>query len=70
MLALLRRAIQKAAAKDELDAVFAAVDKRVGENAELRSQAVEMFKLQASLEYGNEDSQKRAKAYVKKHGSK
>tara|TARA_R110002072_G_scaffold241027_1_gene399479 strand:- start:7308 stop:8462 length:1155 start_codon:yes stop_codon:yes gene_type:complete len=70
LLALLRRAIQKAAAKDELDAVFAAVDKRVGENAELRSQAVEMFKLQASLEYGNEYSQKRAKAYVKKHGSK
>lgn len=70
LMALLRRAIQKAADSEELEAVFAAVSKRVGEDAALHSQAVEMFKLQVSLEYGNEDSRGRAKAYIKKHGSK
>jgi hypothetical protein len=70
LMALLRRAIQKAADAEELDSVFSAVEKRVGEDAGLRKQAVEMFKLQVSLEYGNEDSRRRAKAYVEKHGAK
>jgi hypothetical protein len=68
--ALLRRAIQKAADAAELDAVFAAVDERVGTDAGLRTQAVDMFKLQLSLDYGNDDSKQRAKAYVEKHGAK
>jgi len=70
LMALLRRAIQKAAAEDELDQVFAAVELRVADDSGLRKQAVEMFKLQVSLEYGNEDSRRRADAYVVKHGSK
>ena len=68
--ALLRRAIFLAADKAELDAVYAAVDERVGTDAGLRAQAVEMFKHQLSLGYGNDDSKQRAKAYVEKHGSK
>ena len=67
---LLRRAIQKAADATELAAVFAAVDARVGDDAALRTQAVEMFRLQISLEYGTDDSRQRAKAYVDKHGVK
>ena len=68
--ALLRRAIYKAADAAELDAVFAAVETRVGTDAGLRAQAVDMFKLQLSLDYGNEDSKQRAKAWVDKHGAK
>ena len=68
MLALLRRAIQKAADAAELDQVFQAVETRVGSDSELRKQAVAMFKLQVSLEYGNEDSLVRARAYIEKHG--
>jgi hypothetical protein len=70
LMALLRRAIQKAADQAELDAVFAAVVERVGEDVALRKQAVSMFKLQVSLEYGNEDSRRRAQAYVDENGSK
>lgn len=68
--ALMRRAIQKAADAAELDAVFAAVETRVGTDAGLRAQAVDMFKLQLSLDYGNDDSKQRAKAWVEKHGAK
>ncbi len=68
--ALLRRAIQKAADANELDAVFTAVDERVGDDATLRTQAVEMFKLQLSLDFGNDDSKRRAKAWVDNHGPK
>lgn len=68
LLALLRRAIQKAADAAELDQVFQAVETRVGSDSELRKQAVAMFKLQVSLEYGNEDSLVRARAYIEKHG--
>ncbi|HZN40995.1 MAG TPA: hypothetical protein VFD82_19470 [Planctomycetota bacterium] len=68
--ALLRRAIQLAADTAELDAVYSEVETRVGTDAGLRTQSVEMFKLQLSLGYGNDDSKKRAKAYVEKHGAK
>ncbi|HEX6812689.1 MAG TPA: hypothetical protein VF384_13765 [Planctomycetota bacterium] len=67
---LLRRAIQKAADSAELDAVFAAVETRVGTDAALRAQAVDMFKLQLSLDYGNDESKTRARAWVEKHGAK
>jgi hypothetical protein len=67
---LLRRAIQLAADAAELDAVYAAVDKRVGDDAALRQQAVEMFKLQISLGYGSDDSRPRAQKYVDAHGAK
>lgn len=68
--ALLRRAIQLAADAAELDAVYAEIETRVGTDAGLRTQTVEMFKLQLSLGYGNDDSKQRAKAYVDKHGAK
>ena len=67
---LLRRAIQLAADAAELDAVYAAIDKRVGDDAGLKAQAVEMFKLQVSLGYGNDDSRARAQKYVDAHGTK
>lgn len=65
--ALLRRAIQKAADAAELDSVFAAIDARVGTDASLQKQVVEMFKLQLSLDYGNDDSKRRAKAWLDAH---
>lgn len=68
--ALLRRAIQKAADGAELDAVFAAVDKRVGDDAGLRAQVVEMWKLMLSLDYGTDDAKVRAKAWLELHGPK
>lgn len=64
--ALLRRAIQRAADAAELDAVFAAVDARVGADAALRSQAVEMWKLMLSLDYGNDEAKARARAWLAK----
>jgi len=65
--ALLRRAIQRAADATELDAVFAAVDARVGTDAALRSQAVEMWKLMLSLDYGNDEGKRRARAWLDQH---
>lgn len=67
---LLRRAIQHAADAAELDAVYTAVATRVGDDAGLRGQAVEMFKLQVSLGYGNDDSRARAQKYVDANGTK
>jgi len=68
--ALLRRAIQKAADAAELDAVFAAVDARVGTDAGLRAQAVGMWQLMLSLDYGNDDSKRRARAWLDQHAGK
>jgi hypothetical protein len=68
--ALLRRSIQRAADAAELDTVFAAIDTRVGTDAGLRSQAVEMFRLMISLEYGTDDARARAKAFVAKHAAR
>lgn len=64
---LLRRAIQKAADDAELTAVFAAVETRVGTDASLRAQATDMWKLMVSLDYGNDDSKRRAREYLAKH---
>ncbi len=68
--ALLRRAIQRAADGAELDAVFAAVDQRVGDDAGLRAQVVEMWKLMINLDYGTDDAKGRAKAWLERHGPK
>jgi hypothetical protein len=64
---LLRAAIQKTATEKDLDDVFGKVDARVGDDAGLRQQAVEMFKLVLSLGYGTEAAQRRARGYVDKH---
>lgn len=61
---LLRRAIQRAADKTELDAVFTAIETRAGTSAALKDQTVEMFKLMLSLEYGNDDARARARAFL------
>jgi hypothetical protein len=66
--ALLRRAIQSAADNAELDAVFTAVDARIGTDAGLRSQALAMWKLMLSLDYGNDEAKRRARAWVEQHG--
>jgi hypothetical protein len=65
--ALLRRCIQHAADDRELTAVFREVQTRIGDDAQLRAQAVEMFRLMLSLDYGNEEAQKRARAFVDEH---
>ncbi len=70
LLALLRRAIQKATDEQELTAVFDAVTARVGSDAALRAQAVEMFRLMLSLDYGNDDAKRRATAFVSEHAGK
>jgi hypothetical protein len=67
---LLRRAIQKSADDAELTAVFDAVAARVGTDAALRAQAVDMFKLMLSLDYGNDDAKRRARAFVTEHAGK
>lgn len=67
---LLRQVIQKTATAADLDAAFAAIDARVGDDAGLRAQAVEMFKLVIGLEYGTDDARARCKRYVDAHGRK
>lgn len=67
---LLRRAIQKAADAAELDAVFAAVDARVGDDDGLKQQAIAMWKLMLSLDYGNDDSKRRANAWLEHNGGR
>lgn len=64
---LLRAAINKAASPEDVGEVFAKIDARVGADPDLRAQAVEMFKLILSLNYGTEAAQTRAKKYVADH---
>ncbi len=67
LLLLLRRSIQPDATEDNLDRVFADVEKRAGESADLRRQAVEMFRLMLHLDYGTASAKRRARAFVQKH---
>jgi hypothetical protein len=67
---LLRRAIRKDADSAEIDAVFAAVDERVRDDAALEQQAVEMFKLMLSLDYGADAAKERARAFVRTHAKR
>ncbi len=66
---LLRAVIQKTASEADLDEVFQKVDARVGDDAALKLQAVEMFKLVLSLGYGTDAAQTRAKRYVDAHST-
>ena len=68
--ALLRRAIRRDAGAETVDSIFAEIDERVGDDAELRGQAIEMFKLMLSLDYGGEHARKKAQVYVREHGPK
>ena len=67
---LLRRCIQRGADAAELDAAFAAIEERIGDDAGLRKQGVEMFKLMLSLDYGNDDAKARARKFVDQHAGK
>ncbi len=67
---LLRRCIQRGADAAELDAAFAAVETRIGDDAGLRQQGVEMFKLMLSLDYGNDDAKARARKFVEQHAGR
>jgi len=64
---LLRAVIQKTATAADLDAAFRDVDARVGEDAALEQQAVEMFKRVLGLGYGTEAAKERCRAYVAAH---
>ena len=66
---LLRAVIQKTASEADLDEVFRQVDARVGDDAALKLQAVEMFKLVLSLGYGTDAAQTRAKIYLAAHST-
>jgi hypothetical protein len=65
---LLRRVIQRDASREELDAAFAAIEARAGDDAALRAQVLEMFKLILGLDYGSDEARKRARQYVDQHG--
>ncbi|MCA8963832.1 MAG: hypothetical protein KDC48_03050 [Planctomycetes bacterium] len=67
---LLRRCIQRGADSAELDAAFAAIEKRIGDDAGLRKQGVEMFRLMLSLDYGNDDAKARARKFVDQYAGK
>lgn len=64
---LLRAAIQRTASEADLDDVFAQIDARVAA-AKIEPQAVEMFKLILSLDYGTESAKARAKKYLEARG--
>jgi hypothetical protein len=68
--ALLRRCIQRAADDAELTAVFAAIDARIGTDAGLKAQAIDMFKLMISLDYGTDDARRRAREFLTRHAPK
>lgn len=65
---LLRSIIRKDAPTERIDQLFADVDARVGTDKGLEKQAIEMFRLVLSLDYGNAESRKRATAWLKAHG--
>ncbi len=64
---LLRRCIQRAADDAELTAAFQGVDARIGTDAGLKAQAIDMFKLMVSLDYGNDDARRRAREFLARH---
>jgi len=68
LMTLLRSYIRKTNTNAQVEQTLADIEVRVGDDAGLRAQAVEMFKLLLSLSYGTEYAQKQAKAYVDKHG--
>ena len=70
-LGLLMRAIaKKSNSAEDNAALFNKLERRVGDDAGLRKQAVDMCKLIRKLNYGTDDARARAALYVKKHGVK
>lgn len=65
---LLRSFIRKDAPAERVTDVFDRIVARVGDDAELRRQAVEMFRLMLSLDYGGDAARDKARAYVAEHG--
>jgi hypothetical protein len=65
--ALIRRLIRQDNKTADLDAIFADIDKRVGQDAGLQQQILAGLELVGSLEYGTDEARERAKAYRAKH---
>lgn len=67
---LMRGLIQKTNTKEDVDDLFAQVDKRVGQDKDLQSQAVEGFKRLLSTTYGTDYARQRLQKYVQSYGPK
>jgi hypothetical protein len=64
---LLRRFIRKDNDARAVAEVFAAIEQRVGDDAGLRQQAIDMFRLMLSLDYGSDAARERARGYLQAH---
>jgi len=64
---LLRAFTRKDNSDERVGEVLDAITARVGDDAGLRDQAVEMFRMMLSLDYGNETARAKARAYVDAH---
>lgn len=67
LVSLLRQIIRPEASADALSTAFKSVETRIGEDAGLRKQAVEMFKLVQRLGYASDEAKRRAKEWVEQH---
>ncbi len=68
---LLRSFIRKTNSDEQVDDVFARIEKRAGESDTLRSQSVEMFRLVLSLKdrYGTAHAHELAERYMRRHAA-
>jgi hypothetical protein len=68
---LLRSFIRKTHDAAQVDAIFADIEKRAGLNDDLKTEAVEMFKLMLSFRdrYGSDHAQELAEGFLKAHGT-
>ena len=64
---LLRSFIQRTNDKARVEQVLGKIEARVGQDAGLRQQAIEMFRLIQSLGYGTDAARAAAKRYVGTH---
>jgi hypothetical protein len=68
---LLRQIIRKTKTAEEIDDLFARVEKRIEGDAGLRRQALDMFRLMLFYDhYGNDESRARAKKFVEAHAER
>lgn len=67
LVGLLRRFIRKTHSTEQVDEIYAEMEKHVGDSADLRKQTVEGFKRMLSVDYGNEHAQGLMKKYIDAH---
>lgn len=65
--ALLREFIRQDNSDERVTGIFGDIEARVGDDAGLRAQAVDMFRLMLSLDYGSATAQRQARNYVEAH---